>query len=180
MKKKIVTVAVSGAFDPLHVGHISLIRQAAKLGERLIVILNSDDFLIKKKGFVFWPFSERKEIMESIQGVDEVIEAIDEDLTVCRTLEILKPDIFAKGGDWTNPQQTPEFKTCQEIGCRLVTHIKGDTIREVSELSHNFKQLSAEQHNSVKIDCPHCDDHPMLREKCLYCKGTGKIEVRWG
>ena len=58
MKQKPVTVAVSGAFDPIHTGHVRYIREAAKLGERLVVILNSDDFLLRKKGFVFMPFEE--------------------------------------------------------------------------------------------------------------------------
>src|SRR5512135_1756707 len=98
MIKKIVTVAISGAFDPIHVGHIRYIREAAKLGDRLVVILNSDDFLMKKKGFVFWPLADRKEILESIKGVDEVVPAIDQDQTVSKTLELVKPDVFAKGG----------------------------------------------------------------------------------
>ena len=53
MKQRLVTVAISGAFDPIHVGHIRYIREAAKLGDRLVVILNSDDFLLRKKGFCF-------------------------------------------------------------------------------------------------------------------------------
>lgn len=60
MSQKLVKVAVSGAFDPIHVGHIRYIHEAAKLGDRLVVILNKDDFLLKKKGFVFWPFNKRK------------------------------------------------------------------------------------------------------------------------
>ena len=73
MKQRLVTVAISGAFDPIHVGHIRYIREAAKLGDRLVVILNGDDFLLRKKGFVFMPFEERKEILENVKGVDEVI-----------------------------------------------------------------------------------------------------------
>ena len=73
MKQKHLTVAVSGAFDPVHIGHIRYIREAARLGDKLVVILNSDDFLLRKKGFVFMPFGERKEILENIKGVDEVV-----------------------------------------------------------------------------------------------------------
>ena len=98
MSQKLVQVAISGAFDPIHVGHIRYIYEASKLGDRLLVILNGDDFLLKQKGFVFWPFNERKEILENIKGVDEVVAAVDEDQTVRKTLELIKPDIFAEGG----------------------------------------------------------------------------------
>ena len=177
MKKKPVTVAVSGAFDPIHVGHIRYIREAAKLGDRLVVILNSDDFLLRKKGFVFWPFNERKEMMENINGVDEVVAAVDEDQTVRKTLEMIKPDIFAKGGNRTGPENIPEVDTCRKIGCRLVTNVGGGNIRSESELSLKVKELDVGRTRGLRIACPYCDDHPMLREKCLYCGGTGKIEV---
>jgi cytidyltransferase-like protein len=176
MKKKIVKVAISGAFDPIHVGHIQYIHEAAKLGDKLIVILNGDDFLLKKKGFVFWPFKERKEILENIKGVDEVVAAVDEDQTVRKTLEIIKPDIFAKGGDIMGPI-IPESDICRKIGCKLVRSVGGSTILSESELALKIKELGAEHAKGLKITCPYCGDHPMLKGKCLYCKGTGKIEV---
>ncbi len=177
MSRKLVKVAVSGAFDPIHVGHIRYIHEAAKLGDRLVVILNRDDFLLKKKGFVFSPFNERKEILENIKGVDEVVAAVDEDQTVRKTLELIKPDIFAKGGDGTGPVNIPEADTCRKIGCKLVTNVGGGKIRSDNELSLRVKELGAEHAKGLRIACPYCDDHPMLRGKCLYCKGTGKIEV---
>jgi len=177
MKKKLVTVAVSGAFDPLHVGHVRYIREAAKLGDRLVVILNSDDFLLRKKGFVFRPFEDRKEILENVKGVDEVIASIDEDQTVCKTLKLVKPDIFAKGGSRTGPENIPEADTCRKIGCKLVTNVGGGQIRSDSDLSWKIKDLGMEYPSTLRITCPYCDDHPILKEKCLYCKGTGKIAV---
>jgi cytidyltransferase-like protein len=177
MSKKIVRVAVSGAFDPIHVGHIRYIREAAKLGDQLIVILNQDAFLLKKKGFVFWPFNERKEILENIKGVSEVVGAVDEDQTVSKTLEMLKPDIFAKGGDRTGPSNIPEVNTCRNIGCKVVTNVGGGKVLSENELSQRVKELGVDHTGRMKIACPYCDDHPMLRGKCLYCGGTGKIEV---
>lgn len=177
MKQRPVTVAVSGAFDPIHVGHVRYIREAAKLGNRLVVILNSDDFLLRKKGFVFMPFADRKEILESIKGVDEVIGSVDEDQTVSKTLELVKPAMFAKGGDRTGPENIPEAVTCRRIGCELVTGVGGGQVRSNGELSRKVRGLAMEDTRRLRITCPYCDDHPILREKCRYCGGTGKIAV---
>lgn len=177
MKKKIITVAVSGAFDPIHVGHIRYIREAAKLGDRLVVILNSDNFLLRKKGFVFRPFEDRIEILESIKGVDEVIASVDDDQTVCKTLELVKPDIFAKGGHRTGPKNIPEADTCRSIGCKIVTNVGGSKLRADTELDSKIKEHGKHEAGSVEIDCPYCDNHPILKEKCLHCEGRGRVKV---
>jgi cytidyltransferase-like protein len=177
MKKKSITVAVSGAFDPIHVGHIAYLREAAKLGDRLVVILNNDVFLLRKKGFVFRPFEDRKEILESIKGVDEVIISIDDDQTVCKTLELLKPDIFAKGGWWMGPEDVPEVDTCQAIGCKVVTNVGGGKLRADKELDSKIKGFDRHEAGKMEIECPYCADHPILRERCLHCKGKGKVDV---
>lgn len=177
VKRKQVTVAISGAFDPIHIGQLRYIREAAKLGDKLVVILNSDDFLLRKKGFIFRPYTERKEILESIKGVDEVIASIDDDQTVSKTLEMLKPDIFAKGGQRTGPSNIPEAETCNKIGCKLVVHVGGDQIHSNGELTKAVKDHEMEGETRMRVVCPYCDDHPILREKCTYCKGTGRIVV---
>ena len=73
------TVIISGGFDPVHIGHLRMMIEAKKLGERLIVILNNDDFLINKKGFAFMPQEERSEIIKGFECVDEVVISIDQD-----------------------------------------------------------------------------------------------------
>jgi cytidyltransferase-like protein len=102
-KKKEILVVTSGGFDPLHIGHVRLIQEARKLGDRLVVLLNNDNWLMKKKGFVFMSESERKEILENIKGVDEVVlsshEPEPEDMSVAPDLSKMIFDIFAKGGD---------------------------------------------------------------------------------
>ena len=178
MNKKLVTVAVSGAFDPIHIGHIRYIQEAAKLGDRLVVILNGDDFLLIKKGFVFMPFEDRKEILEAIKGVDEVVASVDSDQTVSKTLELIRPDIFAKGGAWVRNEDIPEEKTCRSIGCELIIGVGGGKIRNDKELSWKVKGLGLEEIGKLRIICPYCDGHPILKERCLHCKGMGKVEVK--
>ena len=137
--QKPIIVAVSGGFDPVHIGHIRLFREAKKLGDKLIVILNTDKFLKRKKGYVFMPYQERKEIIESIKYVDRVIRCIDKDQTVCKTLESLKPDIFANGGD-RHRKNVPEVKTCQTIGCRMVYNVgRGGKVQSSSWLIEKNK-----------------------------------------
>ena len=127
---------------------------------------------------MLWPFNKRRAILENIKGVDEVIAAVDEDQTVRKTLELIKPDIFAKGGDVTGSGNIPEVETCRKIGCKLVTNVGGDKIRLENELSQRVRRkIGAEHAKGLRIACPYCDNHPMFGERCLYCKGTGKIEV---
>ena len=104
MKKVVV---VSGGFDPLHSGHINLLRNAKSLGDTLIVILNSDEWLTAKKGRPFMPFDERATILQHLDVVDNVFGGGDDDGSVCSTLENIKKAyppsnnhlIFANGGD---------------------------------------------------------------------------------
>ncbi len=178
MKKKPITVAISGAFDPIHVGHIAYIREAAKLGDRLVVILNNDNFLLRKKGFIFRPVEDRKEILEAIKGVDEVVVSVDEDQTVCKTLEIVKPDIFAEGGYWVSADSIPEVETCNAIGCKVVTNVGSGKIRAAGELDSKLKEFDQHQQGTFELECPYCADHPMLKERCLHCKGKGRIQYQ--
>jgi D-beta-D-heptose 7-phosphate kinase/D-beta-D-heptose 1-phosphate adenosyltransferase len=98
-------VIVTGGFDPVHSGHIKYIQAARKLGTKLIVGANSDDWLRIKKGREFMPFAERAAILSSIQGVDEVWAFNDEDNSardLIRQIRNAYPKarlIFANGGD---------------------------------------------------------------------------------
>ncbi len=116
-------VAVSGGFDPVHIGHVRMFEEAKKLGDKLVVILNNDNWLIKKKGYVFMPEEERVELIRSLRVVDEVLLTSHgpevEDRSVCAELIKLKPDIFANGGDRTF-DNIPEVPVCESIGCKMI------------------------------------------------------------
>ncbi|MFO7997294.1 MAG: adenylyltransferase/cytidyltransferase family protein [Dehalococcoidia bacterium] len=133
-------VAVSGGFDPIHVGHIRHIKHASKLGDLLIVILTRDDQLIAKKGYVFMPYEEREEILKALKWVDMVVPNIDDTIEAAESLEQYKPDIFAKGGDrtsFTMPER--EVNVCNRIRCELVYGVGG--YEKVESSSELVKQL---------------------------------------
>jgi len=127
-------VAVSGGFDPLHVGHVRMIQAASGLGTKLVVIVNGDEFLMRKKGYVFMPLSERMEIIRALRGVDEVVAAIDTDQTVCQTLRMVKPHVFANGGDRKDAAGIPEADVCRELGIEMVFNVGGGKVQSSSEL----------------------------------------------
>ena len=124
--KKEIIVAVSGGFDPIHIGHVRMFKEAKKLSDKLVIILNNDNWLLKKKGYIFMPQKERAEIIKNIKWVDDVIltnhRPNANDMSVCAELKKLKPNIFANGGDRTL-KNIPEIKTCREIGCKMVFNI---------------------------------------------------------
>ncbi len=117
-----IVVAVSGGFDPVHVGHIHLFKEARALGDKLIVIINDDEWLMRKKGYVFMPQEERKELLSNLRYVDEVIvREPRETYDVSHMLEKIQIDIFANGGsDRSNEKEIPETKTCKDRGIKMV------------------------------------------------------------
>ena len=124
-------VAVSGYFIWLHIGHIEYLRKANEMG-KVIVILNNDHQQEMKYGRVIVPLGERAEILKNIKWVNSVIKSVDRDRTVCRTLEILKPDIFCNGGDRTN-KEIPERWICEKYNIQMIDGL-GEKIQSSSEL----------------------------------------------
>lgn len=137
-------VAVSGGFDPIHIGHVRMFKEARALGDRLVVILNNDHWLRKKKGFVFMPQDERLEIIQEFPFVDEVILTFhgedDEDRSICRELTHLKPHVFANGGDrWED--DIPEAQVCREHGIEMVFNVgHGGKVQSSSWLTDRLKE----------------------------------------
>ena len=147
MAKKNNISVVSGGFDPLHSGHISYLNEARKYSDFLIVLLNSDKWLEKKKGKYFLPFNERKEILENMSMVDKVFSFEDDDLGTCKKgllkIKKLYPDrnlIFCNGGD-RNEENIPETVTCFNPRFFNTLSILSDPnilIRSSSKLIKNF------------------------------------------
>ena len=126
-------VCISGYFDPLHVGHIEYINKAKKLGDYLVVIVNNNLQCELKKGKFFMDENDRLEIVKNLKSVDEVFLSIDSDKTVCKSLEKLKPSIFANGGDRKN-YEIPESKVCDMYSIEIIDGL-GEKIRSSSDLT---------------------------------------------
>jgi len=132
-KPKDVVVAVSGYFNPLHKGHIRYFQEAKKLGDKLIVIVNSDKQVKLKDSAPFMDQEERMEIVKALKPVDDVMLCIDNNKAVCKSLEKLQPDIFAKGGDRTL-DNIPEKEICQRLGIKMIFGVGGNKIQSSSWL----------------------------------------------
>jgi len=131
MNIKLTTIAASGYFDPLHVGHIEYLEKSKALGDKLVVIVNNDKQATLKKGKPFMNQEDRLKIIKSLRCVDQAFISIDEDSSVCKSLAACKPDIFANGGDKTR-EGIPESPICAELGIEMVDSL-GEKIRSSSE-----------------------------------------------
>lgn len=139
-KKQKKVVMVSGGFDPVHIGHVRLFKEAKKLGDTLVVVLNNDNWLHYKKGYAFMPEHERKEIIEAFEAVDRVVlsshKKNTKDISISKELRSIRPHIFAKGGDRHHGNiPTPEVLVCEEIGCTIISDVGfGGKVQSSSEL----------------------------------------------
>lgn len=144
--RKPVVVAVSGYFNPLHVGHLDMISMAKKLGDKLVVIVNNDK-QVKLKGSVpFMSEADRVRVIGALRDVDQVFLSIDDyklasgHVPVIKSLTKIKPDIFANGGDRHNINDVPEYPICQKLGIKMVDGL-GQKIRASSKLIANAAAL---------------------------------------
>lgn len=121
---------VSGGFDPVHAGHIALLQDAARMSDGVVVILNSDVWLTRKKGQPFMEWKERRAILNAITGVLEVVGVDDGDSTVCNAIHALARTygahslVFCNGGD-REIGNTPENALCEALGIELAWNVGG-------------------------------------------------------
>ncbi len=155
-------IILSGGFDPVHKGHIRMFREAANLGHQVIVGLNSDEWLTRKKGKPFMNFEERKEIIEGFKYVNQVIPFDDSDDTACDLIrrvhsiyngEEFEHDYsdaghmgmidyykiyFANGGD-RGKGNVPEVGVCKDLGVIMLWGVGGGKIQSSSDLTKNWE-----------------------------------------
>lgn len=149
--------ATSGGFDPLHVGHLRCIQGTVKLAQDskviysqlrplVVVLVNCDDFLLAKKGYIFMTLEDRMEIINGLKGVDGVIPVFykDGDFTVTDTLNELKPSHFTKGGDRKDEDSIPEWELCMKISCEVITGVGGNKIRSSSNMVETADRFNLE------------------------------------
>lgn len=117
------TIMVSGGFDPIHVGHIELLRDASAHGS-VIVALNSDRWLRRKKKYCFMSWADRHAILLAMRWVSAVVEVDDDDGTVRSALHQYNPTFFGNGGD-RSAENTPEMYVCEQLGIECVWDLGG-------------------------------------------------------
>ena len=145
MKKIII---LSGGFDPVHIGHVRMFEAAKGLDAMVIVGVNSDAWLSRKKGKPFMPSSERVEILKAFKSIDDVYTFNDDDDTACDLIKkvILKYSdnknikiFFGNGGDRNN-KTTPELQFCNQNNIEMIWGVGGGKIQSSSDLIKESKK----------------------------------------
>ena len=136
-------VMVSGGFDPVHIGHVRMFEEAKilakKIKAKLLVVVNSDAWLIRKKGKNFMSSGDRAEIIRNFRAVDYVWVLESDENHVVEAIKKWKPVIFANGGDRKEEKDIPEAIICKELGVKMVFNVgEGGKIRSSSELLKKY------------------------------------------
>lgn len=163
--KKIV---ISGGFDPIHPGHIAMIEGASKYGE-VHIVANSDAWLVRKKGFFFQPWNDRKKILEAY--TPHIHEVDDSDGTVCEALRRIKPDYFGNGGD-RGAKNTPELDVCKELGIEPVFELGGGKYSSSSAINGKQRVITRWGWYDVLLDMP------KLKVKILHVDADKKLSLQ--
>jgi D-beta-D-heptose 7-phosphate kinase/D-beta-D-heptose 1-phosphate adenosyltransferase len=144
------TIVISGGFDPIHPGHVAMIEAAAAYGE-VHIVLNSDDWLTRKKGFFFQPWIDRRKILEAY--TPHIHAVADTDGTVCEVLRRIKPTYYGEGGDV--PQKpTPELILCAELGIESVFELGGGKYNSSSAINGRQRVSTRWGTYDVLLDMP--------------------------
>jgi cytidyltransferase-like protein len=133
-------ILLSGGMDPLHVGHVRMIESAHSYG-RVVIALNSDEWLMRKKGYAFMPWKERAEILRALRHVSGVERVDDADGTVCEALERLQPAVFGNGGDRTSANPL-EHEVCLRLRIKELFGLGGAKVRSSSTLVDHLMRFA--------------------------------------
>ncbi len=125
------TIILSGGFDPIQPGHARMFKAAIWYG-KIVVALNSDAWLIRKKGYCFQTWEERAEILTALVAVNSCVHVLDDDGTVCDALRRYRPTYFGNGGD-RGQENTPELRLCEQLDIIPIFGLGGDKISSSSQ-----------------------------------------------
>ena len=164
-------VLVTGGFDPLHSGHLAYFKAAKELGDKLVVGINSDEWLTRKKGRSFMPFEERAEIIKGLSIVDQIISFDDSDDTACGAIyKTLATHgniklIFANGGDRTDAN-IPEMATYGDMHyCNFVFGVGGEDKKNSSSwILEEYKSPKTERTWGYYRVIHEYDNHTKVKE----------------
>ena len=129
---------VSGGFDPIHIGHLRMFAAAKELGDELLVVINCDRWLIKKKGKFLMNSADRAELIGALRYVDFVYVLETNSNDVGEAIELFQPDIFANGGDRRSEKDIPETEICKKLSVQMMFNVGGHILRSSSGLLRNY------------------------------------------
>ncbi len=141
-------IVLSGGFDPMHVGHLRMIQESAKMAQIVVAGVNSDEWLMRKKGYVFMQHEERVEMVQGTRGVSKAMAFDDDDNSACdllRRVRALWPNFkvaFANGGDRTS-DNIPEIPVADELGVHLIWGVGGGKVQSSSDLVNAQPRLAS-------------------------------------
>ena len=145
------TILVSGAFNPLHFGHLLLLKEASKYG-KVIVALNSDEWVLKNKGYLLFDFETRKSLLEECQHVHKVIPFDDSEGDVTFALFEIRPTYFGNGGSATSASlPKEELQVCGYLGIEPIFNL-GDTVKDIDNGMLVAAQKSIINHANKELD----------------------------
>ncbi len=146
-------VCTSGGFDPLHPGHASCIIESKQYGDTLVVVVNGDGFLKRKKGKSFMNIQTRCAVVTCLREVDYVIPfEIDGDQTVREALRRIRPNVFTKGGDRVDHTSIPEWDVCLELGIEVVSGVGMPKYWNSSDLLKEWGEFWTRTHEKVPCE----------------------------
>jgi cytidyltransferase-like protein len=142
-------VCTSGGFDPLHPGHASCLIESKQYGDTLVVVVNGDGFLARKKGKAFMNLLTRCNLVACVREVDYVIPfEIENDQTVSHALRLIHPHVFTKGGDRVDFTNIPEWQVCQELGIEVVSQVGQPKLWSSSDLLKEWGEFWTKRETS--------------------------------